>query len=196
MVSALHAILMRFAFLASLMTAAHRQRAWPSLVRIYVSIVCQTNPGPLPLCFPPWLCWRRVSVQRDPADPVDVIVRMLLGRLFGGDAATFAYEDAGLEPYRVFERLWIVSVELGHLCLEASDFSHDSLYLGLVIMVGRRRTRWRHFRQRNCCGFSFSTNRLGNLTSDKQHFLNHHASAVAGYLVRIFAFPAVVPPIA
>ena len=42
--SSQHAILMRFAFLASLMTAAHRQWAWSSRVRISVSIACLTNP--------------------------------------------------------------------------------------------------------------------------------------------------------
>ena len=45
--SSLHAIFMRLVFFVSLMTAAHRQLAWPSRVRIFVSIACLMSPGPV-----------------------------------------------------------------------------------------------------------------------------------------------------
>ena len=67
---------MRFAFFAFLMTAAHRHLAWPSRVRIYVSIACPMNPG----AVSSGLSSNSAGVD-DPADLVDVIVRRLLGWL-------------------------------------------------------------------------------------------------------------------
>src|SRR5690242_17040876 len=99
--SSRHAILMRYAFLASLVTARQRQLAWSTLVRIIVSIAALTAPTDvLSLSSLDTLevsmMQYRVSVIVEGVVPMDDMETTFAGELLGGVRATSAYDGFGL----------------------------------------------------------------------------------------------------